>query len=143
MNHYETLRLLWIVGRTVATCILLAFILKKAKYPIWAGLIPVYNIICLFYSVFGNLRYIWLMLIPGVNLIMWIIIWVKFIPMLGVEYQGRTSYHTPKLFIWMIFFQLIVLAILAFDATEYKGEFPGPNPFLKKPISAKADETVG
>ena len=40
MNHYETLRLLWIVGRTVATCILLAFILKKAKYPIWAGLIP-------------------------------------------------------------------------------------------------------
>ena len=40
MNHYETLRLLWIVGRTVAPAYFLPLFLKRPSIPFGRGLSP-------------------------------------------------------------------------------------------------------
>lgn len=134
MSSYEKFKTVWTVGNIIVIYLLNAFILKKAGYPIWAGFTPIYNIFCLFYSTYGHTRYVWLMLVPIVNIVLTIVTWVKFVSMFGVDYQGFTSYHRPKMVLWMALFPAIVYVILAFDPTEYKGPYPGPDPFRKNPL---------
>ena len=93
MSSYEKFKTVWTVGNIIVIYLLNAFILKKAGYPIWAGFTPIYNIFCLFYSTYGHTRYVWLMLVPIVNIVLTIVTWVKFVSMFGVDYQGFTSYH--------------------------------------------------
>lgn len=142
MSSYEKFRTFWVLGHTVILYILNAFILKKAGYPIWAGLIPVYNVFCMFYSTYGHLRYVWLMLVPVVNMVLAVVTMIKFVTKFGVTYQGTTGFHKPKMVLWIALFPAITYAILAFDPTEYMGEFPGPDPFKKNPIPA-ADNNGG
>lgn len=85
-------------------------IYKKAGEPGWASLIPFYNLYVLFKITWGNGWLFLLMLIPVVDVVIWIITMVKLAQVFG---KG-TGFA-----VGLVFLELIFSAIIAFDSSVY------------------------
>ena len=85
-------------------------ILVKAGMKGWYILIPFYNLYCLFKVAFGKGGYIFLLLIPFVN----------FIVFFMLIYKLAKAFGKSTLFaILSLFFGLITFQIIAFDDSKY------------------------
>ncbi len=87
-------------------------IFEKAGEPGWAALIPIYNIIILLKIVGRPIWWIVLLLIPFVNIIFGIILYLD----LAKAYNKSTGFAVGLILLGVIF-----LPILAFDSSEYVG----------------------
>ena len=86
-------------------------IFVKAGKPGWAAIIPIYNIIVLLQIVGKPIWWIILMLIPIVNLVISIIVFIEL-----AKKFGKPAWH----WILMILFGFIYFPILAFGDAKYK-----------------------
>jgi hypothetical protein len=98
---------------TVIEIVALWFIFEKAKEPGWAAIIPIYNYL-IFIKVAGKpWWYILLLLIPIVNLVIYIII------LNGLSKSfGKSEGFTVGLF----FLRFIFLPILGFGKAQFVGD---------------------
>lgn len=87
-------------------------IFVKAGKPGWGAIVPFYNYYCLFDMAFGNGWLFLLMLVPCVNFVMMIIMYVK----LAKAFGQSTGFA-----IGLIFLSVIFLPILAFGDAQYIG----------------------
>ncbi|MBS4000103.1 MAG: hypothetical protein KGZ71_06445 [Desulfobulbaceae bacterium] len=87
-------------------------IFEKAGEPGWAALIPIYNIIIMLKIVGRPIWWIVLLLIPFVNIIFGIILYLD----LAKSFNKGTGFA-----VGLILLSIIFLPILAFDSSEYVG----------------------
>jgi hypothetical protein len=87
-------------------------IFEKAGEPGWAALIPIYNVIIMLKIVGRPIWWIVLLLIPFVNIIFGIILYLD----LAKAYNKSTGFAVGLILLGFIF-----LPILAFDSSEYVG----------------------
>lgn len=88
-------------------------IFTKAGYAGWKCLIPIYNIYCEFQMAWGKGWVFLLLLIPVVNIVIYIMLMVKLAHAFG---------KSTEFAVGLIFLSVIFLAILAFDDnTRYIG----------------------
>jgi uncharacterized membrane protein YoaK (UPF0700 family) len=87
-------------------------IFEKAGEPGWAALIPIYNVIILLKIVGRPIWWLVLLLIPFVNIIFGIILYLD----LAKAFNKGTGFA-----IGLILLGIIFLPILAFDSSEYVG----------------------
>lgn len=90
-------------------------IFKKAGKPGWACIIPIYNILVLLQIVDRPWWWILLMLIPGVNVVIGIIVYHN----LSLSFGQGIGFTFGLLFLGIIFFP-----ILAFGSAKYVGRNP-------------------
>ena len=88
-------------------------IYTKAGQPGWAAIIPIYNIIVLLKIAEMPVWYILFLLIPFVNIIFGIILWVEIL-----KRFGKPGWHV----ILILFFGFIYIPVLAFGSAQYKKE---------------------
>ena len=86
-------------------------IYTKARQPGWAAIIPIYNIIVLLKIAEMPVWYILFLLIPFVNIIFGIILWVEIL-----KRFGKPGWHV----ILILFFSFIYIPVLAFGSAQYK-----------------------
>lgn len=87
-------------------------IFVKAGKPGWGAIVPFYNMYCLFEMSFGNGWLFLLCLVPCVNVVITIMMWIKLAQAFG---QGA-AYG-----IGLIFLPVIFLPMLGFGSAEYIG----------------------
>lgn len=87
-------------------------IFTKAGQPGWASIVPFYNYYVMFDIAWGNGILFLLMLIPIVNFVVLIILWVKLAKAFG---------HGGGFACGLIFLSIIFLPILAFGDSQYIG----------------------
>ena len=92
--------------------IALAKIFKKAGKPGWHAIIPILNLYDLFDLAWGKGIMFLLMLIPGVNFIIMIILYVKL---------ARSFGKSAGFAVGLIFLGFIFMLILAFGSAQYVG----------------------
>ncbi len=93
--------------------IALWFVLEKAGEPGWAAIIPIYNYLMVIKIAGKPWWFILLMLVPIVNLVIYIII------LNGLSRNfGKSEGFTVGLF----FLRVIFIAILGFGKSEYSGD---------------------
>ena len=89
------------------------FMFVKAGEPGWAAIIPVYNYLIAIKIAGKPWWFLLLMLIPVVNLVIYIII------LHGISKNfGKNGWYTAGLF----FFRFIFIPILGFGKAQYKGD---------------------
>ena len=91
---------------------------EKAGKPGWACIIPIYNVIVLLQIVGKPLWWLLLMLIPGVNIVMAIIVYHN----LSLSF-GKTAGFT----VGLVLLPFVFFPILAFGEAKYLGP-GGPKP---------------
>jgi len=116
-NNYAGGAALGIISLIYVAIILLMVIsfwkiFTKAGKPGWASIIPIYNIIVMLEIVKRPIWWLVLMLIPIVNFVVAIIIWVDLI-----KAFGKPGWHV----ILAIFFGFIYFPYLAFSDASYTG----------------------
>ena len=87
-------------------------IFVKAGKPGWGAIVPFYNLYCLFDMSFGNGWLFLLTLVPCVNVVMQIIMWVK----LAKAFDKSGGFA-----VGLIFLPYVFLPILGFGDAEYIG----------------------
>ena len=87
-------------------------VFEKAGRPGWGALIPIYNVVLLFRVGGQSGWWVLLLLIPPINAIVGIWIWLKV-----AEHFGRSW----PFGLGLAFLQFIFLPILAFGDSEYRG----------------------
>lgn len=87
-------------------------IFEKAGKPGWAALIPIYNVIVLLEIVGRPVWWVILMLIPIVNVVVWIIVSLD----LSKSFGHDTLYGLGLFFLSFIFYP-----VLAFSSDRYHG----------------------
>ena len=85
-------------------------IFEKANYPGWAAIIPIYNTIVMLQIAQKPVWWIFLMLIPFVNVIIFILMYVDF----AKNFGASTGFAVGLIFLPVIFFP-----ILAFGDYDY------------------------
>jgi len=102
----------WVIGG-------LAFygIFTKAGKPGWAGFIPIYNTIVMLEVVGRPVWWIFLLFIPFVNLVIWIIVAID----LAKSFGKSTGYAVGMILIPVIFYPM-----LAFGSAQYQGPAAAP-----------------
>ena len=114
-NNYAGGAALGIISLIYVAIILLLIvsfwkIFTKAGKPGWASIIPIYNIIVMLEIVKRPIWWLILMLIPIVNIVIGIILWVDLIKVFG-----KPGWHV----ILAIFFPFIYFPYLAFSDASY------------------------
>ncbi|WP_461810319.1 DUF5684 domain-containing protein [Faecalimonas sp.] len=107
--------LLFSLGVIFLTLIASWKLFEKAGLQGWKGLIPIYNIYCLYQMAFGKGKgwYIICLLVPCVNVILFIVFCVK----LANAFNQGMGYA-----IGLIFLTPIFMMLLAFGDARYIGE---------------------
>ena len=95
-------------------------IFEKAGEPGWKALIPIYNVYLLFKLATGCGLMAFFLLIPIVDIFVYIVFCVK----IGNVFGRGTAFKFG-----LIFFNTIFLLILGFGKYEYGGQPAKPNPF--------------
>ena len=85
---------------------------EKAGEPGWKSIIPIYDVYIMFKIAWGKGILFLLMLIPGVNVIVGLIMYWKLAKSFG---------QSTGMCVLMLFFSPIVMLILAFGSAEYIG----------------------
>ena len=113
------LGVIFIIAAIVGLIIIIAFwkIFSKAGKPGWASIIPIYSSIVLLEIVGKPIWWIILLLIPGINLIMMIIILHRLSVSFGKDI-GMT--------LLMLFLPFIGFPVLAFGDAKYTAPVPAP-----------------
>lgn len=133
MDVMDKIELIYIASSAVVSFITMPFVLKKAGYPAWAGIVPVYNTICMTYSTFGNPWLAVLLLVPGINLLFYFVLLYEFVQLYGFDTRtGHPFHHRGKFAIYMSLFPWLLWPLFAFGPATYMGEWRGPDPFAKK-----------
>ncbi|MCK9345750.1 MAG: DUF5684 domain-containing protein [Bacteroidales bacterium] len=103
-----------IIGWYISALLIVAywFIFKKAGKPVWACIIPVYNILVWLQIIGKPWWWILLMIIPFVNIVF--LIWV--LNLLAKSFGKRTDFTIGLILLPWIFFP-----ILGFGKSEYNG----------------------
>ncbi|MDE6881859.1 MAG: hypothetical protein K2P48_01950 [Lachnospiraceae bacterium] len=87
-------------------------IFVKAGKPGWAAIVPIYNTYCLFEISFGTGWLFLLCLVPCVNVVITIIMWIK----LAQAFDKGAAYGIGILFLPVVF-----LPMLGFSDAQYIG----------------------
>lgn len=93
---------------------------KKAGKPGWASIIPIYNIIVMLEIIGKPAWWFFLMLIPGVNIVIGILLAIEFGKVFGKD--------TTWSIIFLILFSFIGYPILAFGDATYTPPSSTPTP---------------
>lgn len=103
-----------LISLAVTVLIIVAWwkVFVKAGKPGWAAIIPLYNMYCMFQITFGNGWFFLLCLIPCVNVVMAIIMYVK----LAKAFGKGGGYA-----VGLIFLPFIFLPMLGFGDADYSG----------------------
>lgn len=103
-----------LIGLALAILVLVAWwkVFVKAGKPGWAAIIPLYNTYCMFQISFGNGWLFLLCLVPCVNIVMMIIMYVKLAKAFGKG--GGFA-------VGLIFLPVIFLPMLGFGDADYIG----------------------
>ncbi len=88
-------------------------VFTKAGKPGWASIIPIYNMVVMFQIAGMSPWMILLMLVPIANVIVAIMLYINFAKAFG---------KSGAFAVGLIFLNIIFMAILAFDSSEYVGE---------------------
>ena len=106
-----------VVGVIVLILGIIAFwkIFNKAGEAGWKSIIPIYNLYIYFKIIWGNRWFFLLMLIPIVNIVVWVYAQWK----LALVFGKGVGF-----FIGLILLPLIFDLILAFDSSQYQGVEP-------------------
>jgi hypothetical protein len=104
----------WLFGMVIGLfCIICAWkVYQKADRPGWAAIIPIYNVIVLLEIVGKPIWWFLLMLIPGVNLVIAVLVYIE----LAKSFGKDTAFAIGLLLLGFIFY-----AILAFGSARYLG----------------------
>ena len=104
----------WIIYLAVIIVIIAAFwkVYAKAGKPGWAAIVPIYNLIVLLEIVGRPLWWFFLFLIPGVNFIIGIIVYID----LAKSFGKSAGFGIGLLLLGFVFFP-----ILGFGDAEYQG----------------------
>ena len=112
-STFNLISLIWCLLGIVAFWVLF----RKAGQHGWGAIIPIYNFLLMLRIAGRPWWWILLMLIPFVNIVLWIIVVVNF----------TMSYGKGALFaVGMIFFPVIFGLILAFGSAQYQGPIAAP-----------------
>lgn len=114
-NFSCTTSFLWLLISLALMAILIAAkwkIFTKAGVPGWASLIPLYSTYKLFEIAWGKGIVFLLLLLPGVNVVIAIILWSK----LAKSFGEGTVFS-----LGLIFLPAVFLLIMAFGDSEYIG----------------------
>ena len=103
-----------IVGLIIAVVVLVGMwkVFVKAGKPGWGAIIPLYNLYCLFDMTFGKGWMFILTIIPVVNFVLTIMMWVKLAKAFGKG--GGFA-------VGLIFLPFIFVPVLGFSDAEYSG----------------------
>ncbi len=112
------------VGMLIVYLVIIAFMIicfwkvfEKAGKPGWAAIVPIYNIIVLLEVVGKPVWWIILMLIPCVNIVVAIIVYLELAKVFG---------KSAGFGVGLILLGIVFLPILAFGDAEYTGPSAGP-----------------
>lgn len=103
---------MWVISLAIGIFSIITMwkVFVKAGKPGWASIIPIYNLVVLFQVAGMSPWYILLMCIPIANLVVAILLNLKI-----AERFGKTGAFA----VGLILLNIIFMAILAFDSSEY------------------------